>query len=736
MTTEETPGAGSAQSLSGTETTARLASELAALNARIGALEQQVAELRGLPQTTAAPAASLALAYEARAVPSAPESPRTAPPPPPSVVPNVIIKSFDQASAVPPSNISLEKKLGGQVLNRIGILAAILGAAWGLKLAIDNDWIGPVAIILIGLAAGVGIIVWSERFRRKNFAGFSYSLKAIGSGVLYLALWAAFQIYHLLPAEAALIGMILVTAWNAYMAWVQDSQLLAAYAVAGGVVSPLLLSTGGNHEIFLFTYLLAINVATVLLVRLKGWYRLLLGTFPVTVAYFIGWYVEYFDADALIVTALFIVLFGLVFASVPILYPASAAVEETGPQKKTGGSTIIHILLPFFNAAFVALALYATLDQSGHHAALPWLALALGAAYLGLMHLPQRVVASAMHLSIAVVFLTIAIPLKLSGRWITVGWLVEGLALAWVATRVTVADASSSRILRWLSVGAFALGLVNLIATDFWFGNLWHFYRDVVARPLFNSDLTAALIAIVMLSGAVWLALSVRKSASTAWAHWTRYAIGCFLAIETLAVLISLREILTTRGGDFPHAAFRSPDFFMALISLAVLGGAAWTAFHLSQSESSEDYRDTWRQIAGGTIIGINLIAILTGEREVVALWPYTSAAPDAHLRQALAVSVFLMLYGAALLAIGFWKRTAFIRWQALALIAFTIVKIFAYDMSELSHGYRAVSFLVLAALLMAVSFAYQKDWLALRESGKHNPADTQSSNPSGSGGE
>ena len=108
--------------------------------------------------------------------------------------------------------------------------------------------------------------------------------------MLYLSLWAAFQLYHLLPASAALGAMILVTAWNAYMAWSQNSEILAAYALAGGFATPLLLSTGGNHEIFLFTYILAIDIATVVLVRLKPWPRLLLGAFPATVAFFIGWY--------------------------------------------------------------------------------------------------------------------------------------------------------------------------------------------------------------------------------------------------------------------------------------------------------------------------------------------------------------------------------------------------------------------------------------------------------------
>jgi hypothetical protein len=37
--------------------------------------------------------------------------------------------------------------------------------------------------------------------------------------------------------------------------------------------------------------------------------------------------------------------------------------------------------------------------------------------------------------------------------------------------------------------------------------------------------------------------------------------------------------------------------------------------------------------------------------------------------------------------------------------------------MRNLSQGYRVVSFFALGALLMAISFAYQRDWLNLRAS-------------------
>ena len=88
--------------------------------------------------------------------------------------------------------------------------------------------------------------------------------------------------------------------------------------------------------------------------------------------------------------------------------------------------------------------------------------------------------------------------------------------------------------------------------------------------------------------------------------------------------------------------------------------------------------------------------------------------------------SAWFLLAGAALLAAGFKRRSALLRWQGLALLAVTIFKVFLLDTSTLTQGYRIISFLALGALLLAVSFAYQRDWLHLRAAGATNGGDTK----------
>jgi uncharacterized membrane protein len=80
------------------------------------------------------------------------------------------------------------------------------------------------------------------------------------------------------------------------------------------------------------------------------------------------------------------------------------------------------------------------------------------------------------------------------------------------------------------------------------------------------------------------------------------------------------------------------------------------------------------------------------------------------------------MAYGAMLMIAGFWRRSAFVRWQALVLIALTIGKVFIFDVSELDRGYRIVSFIVLGVLLLAISFVYQRDWLKLSKAAAARP--------------
>src|SRR5258706_14467270 len=326
-----------------------LRAQVAALTARVYHLEQKSGILQEATKQVISPE---------QVQPQAPPSAGTMPQPPsmhavsgtpiPGPLPHLPVSSRSGSAKV---DADLEKKIGQYWLNRIGIVAVLIGVSYFLKYAFENNWIGPGGRIVIGLLAGIALVLWSERFRARGYAAFSYSLKAVGIGTLYLSLWGAFQVYHLIPSAAAFVAMVIVTASTLALSLSQDAELLASFALIGGFATPVLLSTGQNHEFVLFSFVCLLDAAILVAAILKPWRRLLWGRFAGTIILYFGWYNEYYSLDQRALTVLFAALFAALFAVIPLVTRHEQSTRFPGPS-------ITLTLLPLFNAAAFFLALY------------------------------------------------------------------------------------------------------------------------------------------------------------------------------------------------------------------------------------------------------------------------------------------------------------------------------------------------------------------------------------------
>ena len=399
--------------------------------------------------------------------------------------PNVAAPKFAQTPQR--SSEDLEGTIGKLWLNRIGIIAILIGVAYFLKYAFDSGWLSPSSRIVIGLIAGIGIVAWSEIFRRKGSAAFSYSLKAVGIGILYLSLWAASQYFHLVPASVAFVAMILVTASTITLALTQDAEILAVYAMIGGFSTPALVSTGENHEIVLFSYVLLLDLAILAMVAFKPWRRIVWGAMLGTAVMYIGWSAEYYDTSERTVTVLFASAFFAVFALAPLLTPLSRS-------RWHPGMSITLTLLPLVNGGAYFLALYAMYDRET--VTLTWYALALAAVYLLLSSQFKRRVdgdpdvvktVNLLHVAVAIAFITIAIPLKLDAHWITIGWLIESAILLYVGVK------ADTHFLRIFAGCTLALGVCRLLFID-------NFSTQTL---VFNTRFATFMVAIAVMAGIV-----------------------------------------------------------------------------------------------------------------------------------------------------------------------------------------------------------------------------------------
>jgi uncharacterized membrane protein len=574
------------------------------------------------------------------AVPVTPMEASPAPPKPPAAVPPPQIPSRAPYVVSAPANIpprapylqsdsDLESRIGSHWLNRIGIAALLIGVSYFLKFAFDNNWIGPAGRVTIGLLAGIAMVVWSERFRSKGYKAFSYSLKAVGIGAMYLSLWAAFQVYSLVPSSVAFVMMLAVTAATAAMALAQDAQILAAFALTGGFSTPLLLSTGQNREIALFSYVAILDLATLALVRFKPWRRLLVMSYAGTLLLYIGWYSSFYTRNQLNLTLGFASLFFAIFAIAPLI--------TLQPEGEMALLASIPAVLAFVNAGVYFLQAYAMIEAVDK-TYMAWFALGLAAVYI---FLSRQVHARALtpgaseilhflHLAVAIGFITVAIPIRLDAHWITIGWFIEAGVLLWVANRI------KSDFLNVFALGALVLGVVRLLAID-------NFHTT---QLIFNLRMATYAVAVAVLGAVAWYASKRDDDSARVVANVAT------VALNALALVALTREVADAFSRQIIAVQPRRAGFYL-------------------------DYRR------------------IEIERDFTysALW---------------------MAYGAMLMIVGFLRRSAFVRWQALLLIAVTVGKVFIYDVSELDRGYRIVSFIVLGVLLLAISFVYQRDWLQL----------------------
>jgi uncharacterized membrane protein len=197
-------------------------------------------------------------------------------------------------------------------------------------------------------------------------------------------------------------------------------------------------------------------------------------------------------------------------------------------------------------------------------------------------------------------------------------------------------------------------------------------------------------------------------------------------ALSVVALVLGVLRLAFYDSGQVSTLIVNS-RFALYLVAIVAV---AW-AVYLSRNDTGENV-ETGRAIG---VVAINILALTALSLEVHDYFqqqidaaykafgtPVRGQYSDRYYREfahlnrlrGFAYSAVWMAYGAVLMWVGFVRRSAFLRWQALLLLAITIVKVFVYDTSQLETPYRVLSFIALGVILLAVSFAYQRDWLKL----------------------
>jgi len=322
----------------------------------------------------------------------------------------------------------LEKFVGENLLGKVGIIILVIGVSIGAKYSIDNDLISPTFRIILGYLVGVLLFLIGVRLRPR-YKNFSAVLLSGAMAIMYFITYAAYVFYGMYPQWLAFLLMVAFTFGAVGISLQYNLQFIAIIGLVGAYSIPFLLSEGKGAPAVLFSYMGIINLGILFIAFRKYWKPLFLFAFGMTWLIFISWYSSSFDRDPYVALCWgFLIFFFLIFYATFLSYKL---------LKKEAFSYTDVILLLLNGFIFYGLG-YDLLETSpggkDYLGVFTFLnALAHGGIAL-LIHRRKGADGNIFFLvsGLALVFVTITIPVQLDGNWVTLLWMAEATLLFWI----------------------------------------------------------------------------------------------------------------------------------------------------------------------------------------------------------------------------------------------------------------------------------------------------------------
>ncbi|MBL0740845.1 DUF2339 domain-containing protein [Chryseolinea sp. Jin1] len=657
-------------------------------------------------------------------------------------------------------NPDLEKFIGENLANKIGIGILVLGIGFFVKYAIDQDWISEIGRVFIGILCG-GILLGVAHRMRKTFAAFSSVLVGGGVAILYLTIAIAFHEYQIFSQTAAFILMVVITAFAVMLSLGYDRKELAVLSILGGFASPFMVSTGEGNYIVLFIYILILDGGMLVLAYYKKWNIVNIICYVFTILLFGSWLGARFDGEkpSMIVGALiFATLFYLVFFAMNMI---------NNLRKRTAFAALeISLLLSttffYYGAGMVIL-------NNAHGEPFK----GLFTACLGIFNFifaytlfkSSRVDKNLVYLLIGLVltFISLAAPVQLEGNYITLFWAAEAVLLLWLSQK------SGIRLMKLTAVIIMGLMAISLLMD--WGQIYLDDNNEQTLRIIFNKGYITGIVSLMSIGLTLYL-LKFEKSESQEnvkiysailtfggilvlyfsqllelryhlIANEVAYSaqnivIGCYNMMFIAGLLLSAKRL------PLPKEAEPLPPF------LGVLAILMYLLFYQGQSVMARnEYLENGAPITGFifhyVLVAVLLVVAVLSLRKIqhmkvfndqtynayswfyVFFFVFVASAELDHVVVMAAYSPgdyiddiltqnhkigYPILWGITsflLIAVGLKLKKKHLRIISLTLFLITLLKLFFVDIRGISEGGKIAAFISLGVLLLVVSFMYQR---------------------------
>lgn len=569
--------------------------------------------------------------------------------------------------------VEIEFWLGGRGLLLLGVLALVFSVGFFVKEAIERGWIGPAVRVLLGIAVGMAAVGVGERLRAIGYRTYGLWLAAGGFGAIYLSIWAAAALYALVPAAWGFLLMVAVVVAAAALGLLRASESFVALAAFGGYLAPLLIQVDTASNLFALGYLGLLSGAGLWVSFRARWQGL------AAVAVLGG------------------SLLSLTGVGDPYLHGAYLAILVTAAM-------VVARLRHWPEVSLLTIALGWTVLAAGHgrweltglklssHAAWLWLANLIGSVGVTAGYRPEAAdskswVAADTRQSFA----------EVSGLAVTLlpPWLFLILAMAGLGDSTYSGSRDVVGFALGIFTGAVYLTQSILIRADGeprrWPWAVYLGYALWIVAPWILWD-GASLARVWLLEGAVLT--------------------GAGVALRSLEARSAGLAAFAVAALTYSAAAVNRPDLDPAFFSVWALTGLA-SAIALAAWGLALELLDepaAWEIGLRPVLMLLSALLFLSwGTLEIQRFFELLADDGRWNLARDLSISGFWIAYAVALLTTGFWLKRAPVRWAGLVMALIAAAKVFLYDLSQLSQLYRILSFVLLAVVLLALSFRYQK---------------------------
>ncbi|WP_242086853.1 DUF2339 domain-containing protein [Aestuariivivens sediminis] len=671
------------------------------------------------------------------------------------------------------SNRNLEKFIGENLINKIGIVILVIGVGIGAKYSIEHDLISPLTRIILGYLIGLGLLVFGIKLKEK-YVNFSAVLVSGAMTVLYVMTYLAYGLYGLLPQVFAFCLMVLFTVFTVISALNYNKQIIAHIGLVGAYAVPFLLSENSGNATVLFSYMVIINSGILVIAFKKYWKALYISSFLLTWLIYATWHASSYSTDVYFAMALvFILLFFAVF------YATFLAFKLIQQEK----FEVIDIVLLLANSFIFYGFGYAILDN--HETGTKLLGLfTLGN---GLLHFIVSVIIYKQKLGdrnlfylvsgLVLVFVTITFPVQLDGNWVTLLWIGEAALLFWIGRTKSMA------VYEYISYPLMALATLSILQD--WTLAYSNYLNPTETTPLFNPqfltsvffiggfyfiyvlntqnkyksfvkpqllEITSFVIPAVLIS-AIYLAFrlelenywqvlynnsrspindSVQNSNLDLLKFKTIWVLNYSLLFVSVLSFLNMKKIKNRVLGQIN--VILNVFAIIVFLTQGLYTISQLRESYLEQNVSSQynigDYHIMIRYLSLAFLawalyacykyirkefmtvdfkMGFDILLYTT------LVWIASSELihwldmANSTESYKLGLSILWGVYSLILISLGIWKTKTHLRIGAIILFSITLIKLFFYDISHLNTISKTIVFVSLGILLLIISFLYNK---------------------------